>query len=103
MTSYENSYFIITTHTQLSRRLEEILMVKKGLKIFFSKLMSTQWSIAFPRKSLATQRFRTVNVKFYQSINQSMLRFSGDLRKDELKHCLDIISEKIVFKFTSGG
>ena len=92
MTSYENSYIIITTHTQLSRRLEEILMVKKGLKIFFSKLMSTQWSIAFSRKSLATQRFRTVNVKFYQSIHQCSV--CRDLHKDELKHCADISSEK---------
>ena len=76
-------------------------MVEKGLKIFFSKLMSTQCSSAFSRKSLPTQRFRTVNDKFYQSTNRCRV-FFWDLRKDEFKLCVDIISENILFKFAGG-
>ena len=64
---------------KFSRLLEQIPTVEKGSKTFFSKLMCTQCSSAFSRKSLQTQRFRTANVKFYQStssfINIYIYRF----------------------------
>ena len=38
------------------KTIQQITMVEKGLRKFFSKLMVTQCSSAFSRKSLQTQR-----------------------------------------------